>query len=127
MGSDHESGEGVVRITSREIFDEVRLLSGDVRAALEQIPRNEAAHADTHRGYEKRLENHGDRIRDLERVATERAPVAGQVATLTLELAKVKTQQDRAAWIPALIAGLVPTVLGGVTVAFILANFIPAR
>lgn len=120
MSTQPEGGDGV-KITTREIYDEVRTLSGDVREALRLIPANEQAHRDDHAAFEKRLENHGDRIRDLEAVANGRASVPGTVASLVVDLAQVKAQLNRSAWVPALIAGLVPSILA----ALIIANLLP--
>lgn len=121
-----EGGDGTVRITSREIYDELRVLSGDVREALRIIPANEAAHAVAHTEFRRRLENHGDRMHTVEQAAsantTTSVETTRKVRELDIEVDVLKAQQNRQAWVPALVAGLIPTIIG----AIIIANLLPA-
>lgn len=109
-----------VRITTREIYDKLLDVSGKVERVLDAIPASEAQHVKAHDIIDKRLENHGDRLRDVEQTQHAQATLPGQVAQLGVTLAKVETEQNRAAWVPALVAGLVPSVIGAVVIANIL-------
>jgi len=111
MSETSESGGGV-RITSREIYDQMIVLSGDVRQVLDAIPRIEAAHQKQHDEYDKRLENHGDRIRDLEAASWRESALPAQVATIASELTDVQAKQNRASWVPGLIMGALGTGVG---------------
>lgn len=112
MTGEHREGGGDVRITQREIYDRVGELRDDVRDSSAQIERVLGELARQGRD----VRDHETRINALELGAVSAATVAATVATHGGQLAELRSRIDRSSWAPALIAGLIPTVLGALAV-----------
>jgi uncharacterized coiled-coil protein SlyX len=69
--------------------------------------------------YERRLQNHGDRIRDLETKLAARDDHGAQIAELKETLNAVEAAVNKSAWIPVLVTGVLVSVIAGITIAVI--------
>lgn len=67
--------------------------------------------------YERRLQNHGDRIRDLEAKAAARDDHGEEIAELKKTLKAVETAVNKSSWLPVLITGVLTSVIAGITIA----------
>lgn len=110
--TEHREGGGDVRITQREIYDQVIALGNDVRDTSSKVDTVLGVLAEQGR----RVTEHETRISALELASAAHAAVATTVATHGGQLAELRSRIDRSSWAPALIAGLVPTVLGALAV-----------
>lgn len=108
----HREGGGDVRITQREIYDQVLELGGVARDTSAKVDHVLVAIAEQG----KRVNEHETRIGALELAAAASAAVATTVATHGGQLAELRSRVDRSSWAPALIAGIIPTVLGALAV-----------
>lgn len=113
---DDVSNDPSVRITNREIYDAVLETKDVVRDAVNDMTHNEQAHALAHQVHDKRLENHGDRIRDVEAWQTRHAEMPAELLALKVVVHGIETTQNRSAWVTGLIGGLVPTVVAALAV-----------
>lgn len=110
--TENREGGGDVRITQREIYDRVGELRDDVRDSSAQIERVLGELARQGRD----VRDHETRLSALELGAVSAATVAATVSTHGGQLAELRSRVDRSSWAPALIAGLIPTVLGALAV-----------
>lgn len=108
----HEEGD-TVRITMREVYDLGLETSGKVDRVLDAF----AAQA-------RKVDDHEGRIVTLEIARAAEAPTIATLSAASaahaLQLGELRGRIDRTSWAPALIAGLVPTVLGAIIVATVL-------
>lgn len=109
--SGHREGADV-RITQREIYDQVIDLAGIVRDTSTKVDNLLALFAEQGR----RVGEHEARIVVLELAGAGHATVAATVATHGGQLAELRSRIDRSSWAPALIASIIPTVIGALAV-----------
>lgn len=112
MTAEHREGGGEVRITQREVYDQVLELGGLVRDTSAKVDNVLAELARQGRD----VRDHESRIVALELATAASAPLAATVATHGGQLAELRSRVDRSSWAPSLIAGLIPTVLGALAV-----------
>lgn len=110
--TENREGGGDVRITQREIYDRVGELRDDVRDSSAKIESVLAEIARQGRD----VRDHETRLSALELGAVAASGVAATVATHGGQLAELRSRIDRSSWAPALIAGIIPTVIGAIAV-----------
>lgn len=71
------------------------------------------------REYERRLENHGDRIRQLEAESNQRKDLTEDVKNLTDTVQDLKSSVDKTSWLPVVATGVLTAVASGVLMYFI--------
>lgn len=69
--------------------------------------------------YERRLQNHGDRIRDLEQKEAARDDHGNEIAELRQSVKDLEAAVNRSAWLPALVSGALVSVIAGITIWYI--------
>lgn len=69
--------------------------------------------------YERRLQNHGDRIRDVETKLAARDDHGEEIAELKKTMKSVEAAVNKNAWLPVLATGLLVSGIAGVAVAVI--------
>lgn len=69
--------------------------------------------------YERRLQNHGDRIRDLETNLAARDNHGKEIAELRKTLNSVEAAVNKNAWLPVIVTGVLVSMIAGIAVAVI--------
>jgi len=69
--------------------------------------------------YERRLQNHGDRIRDLEAKESAREPQYEEIKDLRKTVGELRDAMNRNAWLPVIVTGVLVSVIAGITIAVI--------
>lgn len=67
--------------------------------------------------YERRLQNHGDRIRDLEAKDAARADHGNEIKDLRDAVDALEAAVNRSAWLPVIVTGVLVSVIAGVVLA----------
>lgn len=113
------SEEAETRITIRSVHDTLSSLVLEVAKLTTSI-----AVKDQHRTlkddeYERRLQNHGDRIRDLEQKEAARDDHGDAIAALQQSVKELEAAVNRSAWLPVLVTGVLVSVIAAVVVSII--------
>lgn len=69
--------------------------------------------------YERRLQNHGDRIRDLEQKDAARADHGDEINSLREAVDALEAAVNRSAWLPVIATGVLVSVIAGITIYII--------
>lgn len=67
--------------------------------------------------YERRLQNHGDRIRDLEAKEAARDDHGQEIKSLRDAVDALEAAVNRSAWLPVLVTGVLVSVIAGIVLA----------
>lgn len=107
------------KITIRSVHDTLTNLVLEVAKLTTSI-----AVKDQHRTlkddeYEHRLQNHGDRIRDLEQKEAAHDDHGQEIKSLREAVDALEAAVNRSAWIPAIVSGIIVSVVAGITIYII--------
>lgn len=107
------------KITIRSVHDTLTNLVLEVAKLTTSI-----AVKDQHRTlkddeYERRLQNHGDRIRDLEHKEAARDDQGQEIKSLREAVDALEAAVNKSAWIPAIVSGIIVSVVAGITIYII--------
>lgn len=107
------------KITIRSVHDTLTNLVLEVAKLTTSI-----AVKDQHRTlkddeYERRLQNHGDRIRDLEQKEAARDDDGQEIKSLREAVDALWAAVNKSAWIPAIVSGIIVSVVAGITIYII--------
>lgn len=107
------------KITIRSVHDTLTNLVLEVAKLTTSI-----AVKDQHRTlkddeYERRLQNHGDRIRDLEQKEAARDDHGQEIKSLREAVDALEAAVNRSAWLPVIVTGVLVSVIAGITIAVI--------
>lgn len=69
--------------------------------------------------YDRRLQNHGDRIRDVETKLAARDDHGEEIAELKKTMKSVEAAVNKNAWLPVLATGVLVSVIAGITITVI--------
>ena len=71
--------------------------------------------------YERRLQNHGDRIRSLEQKEAAREDHGEEIKNLRADVGELRDAVNRSAWLPVVVTGVLVSVIAGITI-FVITN-----
>lgn len=100
------------RATLQDVVVQIATLTASI--ALDKEHRS-----DKEREYERRLENHGDRLRELEAESNQRKDLTEDVKALTKSVSELKSSVDKTSWLPIVATGMLTAVASGVIMFFI--------
>ncbi len=113
------SEDGEPRITIRSVHETLSSLVLEVAKLTTSI-----AVKDQHRTlkddeYERRLQNHGDRIRDLEQKEAAREDHGDAIGALQQSVKELEAAVNRSAWLPVLATGVLVSLIAAIVVSVI--------
>lgn len=108
--------EPTVKISMTAIYE----LVVSMKATLEQIVAESGVQRDKSAELDRRIQNHGDRIRDLEATNHQRSDHGAYIKELRESVDLLEAAVNRSSWLPVLATGVLVSVIGGIIVAVVL-------
>lgn len=107
--------EPTVKIGLGSIYELVVSMNAKLEGALARLNTQ----SDKNDEFDRRLQNHGDRLRDLEAADNRRAEHGDAIKELRESVDHLEAAVNRSAWIPVLVTGVLVSVIAAVVVAVI--------
>lgn len=94
-------------------------LTIEVAKLTTSIALNDQQRASKDDEYERRLQNHGDRIRSLEVKEASRDDHGDQIEKLGASVDALEAAVNRTAWLPVVATGVLVSIIAGITATII--------
>ena len=107
------------KITIRSVHDTLTNLVIEVAKLTTSIAVKDQHRTLKHDEYERRLQNHGDRIRDIEQKEAARDDQWQEIKSLREAVDALEAAVNKSAWIPAIVSGIIVSVVAGIAIYII--------
>lgn len=107
--------EPTVKIGLGQIYN----LVVDMSAKLTGVLAQSLVQRDKNDEFDRRIQNHGDRIRDLEAANNKRAEHGESIKELRQSVDQLEAAVNRSSWLPVLATGVLVSVIAGILLVVI--------
>lgn len=105
--------EPTVKIGLGAIYELVVSMNAKLEGAITRL----GSQQDKNEEFDRRLQNHGDRLRDLEAADNRRAEHGEAIKELRESVDHLEAAVNRSAWLPVIVTGVLVSVIAGVVLA----------